>query len=109
MHPNLASANHPMTISQNGRFSTATRCCTRSPDVDHSFAAEATVYAGGMYCSACSWLIETSLSEIPGVSSVDVNPITHRLRIRWLHENLGLGDLLASTIGFGLSATATRA
>jgi Cu2+-exporting ATPase len=54
-----------------------------------------------MYCSACSWLIETSLSEIPGVSSVDVNPITHRLRIRWLHENLGLGDLLARLSGLG--------
>jgi Cu2+-exporting ATPase len=63
--------------------------------------AEATIYAGGMYCSACSWLIETSLSEIPGVRSVDVNPITHRLRIRWLHENLGLGDLLARLSGLG--------
>ena len=69
-------------------------------DVD-PITAEATIYAGGMYCSACSWLIETSLSEIPGVSSVDVNPITHRLRIRWLHENLGLGDLLARLSGLG--------
>ncbi len=63
--------------------------------------AEATIYAGGMYCSACSWLIETSLSEVPGVSSVDVNPVTHRLRIRWLHENLGLGDLLGKLSALG--------
>ncbi len=63
--------------------------------------AEATIYAGGMYCSACSWLIETSLSEVPGVRSVDVNPITHRLRVRWLHENLGLGDLLAKLSSLG--------
>lgn len=64
--------------------------------------AETTIYAGGMYCSACSWLIETTLSEMPGVISVDVNPITHRLRVRWNHEDLGLGDLLAalSSIGY---------
>ncbi len=65
-------------------------------------AAETTIYAGGMYCSACSWLIETSLGEMPGVISVEVNPITHRLRVRWNHQELGLGDLLAalSDIGF---------
>ena len=64
--------------------------------------AEATIYAGGMYCSACSWLIETALGEIPGVVSVDVNPITHRLRVHWNHAHIGLGDLLAalSRIGF---------
>ena len=62
--------------------------------VDQSYA-EATIYAGGMYCSACSWLIETSLGNIPGVRSVEVNPITHRLKVSWLHEELGVGDLLA--------------
>ncbi len=68
--------------------------------VDSTFA-EATIYAGGMYCSACSWLIETSIGNIPGVRSVEVNPITHRLRIRWLHEDLGLGDILAALSDLG--------
>ena len=68
--------------------------------VDSTFA-EATIYAGGMYCSACSWLIETALGNIPGVRSVEVNPITHRVRVRWLHENLGLGDLLAALSDLG--------
>ena len=45
--------------------------------------AEATLYAGGMYCSACTWLIETTLANTAGVQSVDVNPITHRVRVRW--------------------------
>jgi len=78
-----------------------------SDEMLHAFAtvdvtlAEATIYAGGMYCSACSWLIETSISNIPGVRSVEVNPITHRLRVSWLHEDLGLGDILAALSDLG--------
>ncbi len=68
---------------------------------DDPSTAQATIYAGGMYCSACSWLIETSLQKIPGVRSVEVNPITHRLQVRWLHEDLGLGDLLEALSSLG--------
>jgi Cu2+-exporting ATPase len=69
-------------------------------DIDQS-VAEATIYAGGMYCSACSWLIETSLCKIPGVLSVDVNPMTHRVRVRWSHRLIGLGDILANLANLG--------
>ena len=64
--------------------------------------AEARIYAGGMYCSACSWLIETSLARMPGVQSVEVSPLTHRLRVRWAIDKSGLGDLLAvlSNLGY---------
>ncbi len=63
--------------------------------------AEVSIYAGGMYCAACSWLIDTSLRKIRGVHSVDVNPITHRLRVRWSHEQTGLGDILAALSNLG--------
>jgi len=63
--------------------------------------AEATFYAGGMYCSACSWLIETSLAKVPGVQSADVNPMTHRVRVRWSHDITGLGDILATLSDLG--------
>ena len=63
--------------------------------------AEATLYAGGMYCSACSWLIETSVSNLSGVKSVEVNPMTHRVRVQWKHAQLGLGELLASLASLG--------
>jgi Cu2+-exporting ATPase len=63
--------------------------------------AEATIYAGGMYCSACSWLIETSLARVPGVQSADVNPMTHRVRVRWSHAVTGLGDILAVLADLG--------
>ena len=69
-------------------------------DIDHDIA-EAQIYAGGMYCSACSWLIESTLGKIKGVQSVDVSPLTHRLRIRWAHEKLGLGDILAALSNLG--------
>ena len=51
---------------------------------------EATIYVGGMYCSACSWLIETTLAKQPGVASAEVNPITHRLRLRFPAETRAL-------------------
>jgi Cu2+-exporting ATPase len=69
-------------------------------DVDQSFA-EASIYAGGMYCSACTWLIETALGEIKGVQSVEVNPMTHRVRLRWQREEIGLGDILAALSNLG--------
>lgn len=53
-----------------------------------------TIYAGGMYCSACSWLIETSLEKLRGVRSVDVNPITHRVRVTFSPGKIGLGGIL---------------
>jgi Cu2+-exporting ATPase len=63
--------------------------------------AEATIYAGGMYCAACSWLIETSLRSKNGVEDADVNPVTHRLRIVFDSSRIGLGDVLATLARLG--------
>ena len=63
--------------------------------------AEAIVYAGGMYCSACSWLIETTLSKLAGVVSAEVNPVTHRLRVRWRPDGLRFSDVLATLADLG--------
>ena len=62
---------------------------------------EATIYVGGMYCSACSWLIETTLGKQPGISSAEVNPITHRLRLRFPGEDAKLSDHLATLANLG--------
>jgi Cu2+-exporting ATPase len=61
----------------------------------------ATVYVAGMYCSACSWLIETSLSKLKGIDSVDVNPVTHRVRIEFRSDSIGLGEILSSLANLG--------
>jgi len=63
--------------------------------------AEATIYAGGMYCSACSWLIETTMARTPGMVSADINPVTHRLRVRWHTADVGLGGILAALANLG--------
>lgn len=63
--------------------------------------AEATVYVGGMYCAACSWLIETSMARVSGVESADINPVTHRLRVKWLRDEVGLGGILSTLANLG--------
>lgn len=63
--------------------------------------AEATIYVGGMYCSACSWLIETSMARVPGIESADINPVTHRLRVKWLRDKVGLGGILSTLANLG--------
>ena len=63
--------------------------------------AEATIYVGGMYCAACSWLIETTMARVPGILSADINPVTHRLRVSWHPAKLGLGGLLAALANLG--------
>jgi Cu2+-exporting ATPase len=77
------------------------------PDMLEAFAetrdgsAEATVYVGGMYCAACSWLIETTMSRVPGINSADINPVTHRLRVDWDTGRLGIGTILATLANLG--------
>ena len=63
--------------------------------------AESIVYVGGMYCAACSWLIETTLSTLPGILDVSVNPVTHRLRLAFDRKTIGLGDVLATLAKLG--------
>ena len=63
--------------------------------------AEASIYVGGMYCAACSWLIESALGRREGIDSADVNPMTHRVRVRWRPDDIGLGDILATLAELG--------
>jgi len=63
--------------------------------------AEATIYVGGMYCAACSWLIETTLKGTAGVADADVNPVTHRLRVVFDSTVIGLGTLLRTLSQLG--------
>jgi len=63
--------------------------------------AEASIYVGGMYCAACSWLIESALGKREGIDSADVNPMTHRVRVRWRPDDIGLGGILATLAELG--------
>jgi Cu2+-exporting ATPase len=64
--------------------------------------AEAIIEIGGMYCSACVWLLDNALKELEGVDDVSVNPATRRAIVRWQADRLSFAELLAaiSRIGF---------
>jgi Cu2+-exporting ATPase len=63
--------------------------------------AEASIYVGGMYCAACSWLIESTLTKQPAIESAEVDPVTHRVRVRWRRAGTGLGRILDTLTGLG--------
>lgn len=63
--------------------------------------AEASIYVGGMYCAACSWLIDSTLQSVPGINSADINPVTHRLRVAWDPGSIGLGGILGTLANLG--------
>lgn len=63
--------------------------------------AEATIETGGMYCSACVWLLENVLRTEPAVESVSVSPATRRAVIRWRDGSLPFSRLLAMIAGIG--------
>ena len=65
-------------------------------------AAETTLDIGGMYCTACVWLLDKALSQIDAIENVTVNPATRRAVIRWDAAQLKFSELLdaISRIGF---------
>jgi Cu2+-exporting ATPase len=64
--------------------------------------AEAIIDIGGMYCSACVWLLDNALGKLDGVRSIDVNPSTRRSVISWQSDDLKFSEVLAaiSRVGF---------
>jgi len=62
---------------------------------------EATIYVGGMYCAACSWLIEATLTKLPGVATAEVSPVTHRLRVRWHAASARFSQVLGALADLG--------
>ncbi|HSD71070.1 MAG TPA: heavy metal translocating P-type ATPase [Woeseiaceae bacterium] len=63
--------------------------------------AEATIEIGGIYCSACVWLLENALKKLDGVLSLEVNPVTRRAVIRWDASLLRLSELLSAIARVG--------
>ncbi len=59
----------------------------------------------GMHCAACSGLIESTLTALPGVAAASVNPASARLALRWQPSQVALADVLAALQGAGYRAT----
>ena len=56
---------------------------------------------GGMTCAACTWLIEHSLSGLPGVTRALVNLQQSRLDVSFDPEEIALSDLFARVDALG--------
>jgi len=63
--------------------------------------AEASIDIGGMYCSACVWLLNKALGQVPAIDSVDVNPAVRRAVIRWDIGELTFSGLLEAIARIG--------
>lgn len=59
----------------------------------------------GIHCSACVWLIERSLSKLPGLIDVKVNLANKRLVVRWNNTQIKISDIIKHLASIGYSAT----
>ena len=63
--------------------------------------AETTVDIGGMYCSACVWLLDTAMQQQAAVDAIDVNPAVRRAVIRWNIADLKFSEMLQAIARIG--------
>ncbi len=84
--------------------------CYDLPEVQQGFVREhspdekeAPLLLEGITCAACAWLIENRLAALPGVSGVELNYATRRVRVRWDTHRTRLSDIMAavSALGYG--------
>lgn len=69
---------------------------------DH--VSEATLLVEGIHCAACVWLIEHALADMQGVRGAEVNMAHHRLRLRWVPEQVRLSEILQRLARIGYKA-----
>lgn len=59
------------------------------------------IYVQGMYCNSCSWLIDSALSQLPGVEQIQLNPATHQVQLTWQKDKSKLSDILGTIARLG--------
>lgn len=74
--------------------------------VEKSSESEAGLYkaqltVGGMRCSACAWLIESSLQKLIGVEDAQVNLSNDKLEVLWRQQQTPLSQIMAHVAAFG--------
>ena len=57
---------------------------------------EAVLHVEGLYCSACSWLLENVLRRLPGVDEITVNTASSRLHVIWRTEDARFSAILGT-------------
>jgi Cu2+-exporting ATPase len=65
---------------------------------------EASLILEGITCSACIWLNEQHLSRLAGVTAVDINYATRRVRVCWDERRVKLSEILSAIAAIGYRA-----
>ena len=65
---------------------------------------EASLIIEGITCAACVWLNEQHLARQPGVTAVDINYATRRMRIRWDERRIKLSQIIVAIAAIGYRA-----
>jgi Cu2+-exporting ATPase len=66
--------------------------------------AESVFVLQGMYCAACSGVIEVALSALPGVARVEVNASSRRAQVRWDPARMRVSQMFATVEAAGYRA-----
>lgn len=81
------------------------------PEMQKSFVAnregdtrEASLILEGIVCSACVWLTERHVRQLPGVISFSVNFSTHRAQVSWDNRQIALSQILQAIAAIGYRA-----
>ncbi len=72
--------------------------------VNQKNTSEINLLVEGIHCAACIWLIERSLSRLPGIIGANVNLTSRRLKIRWDSRVLVLSDIIKKVAAIGYKA-----
>ncbi len=62
---------------------------------------QVTLKIEGMYCSACGWLIQKVLQDLPGVQDLQINSVTQNMRVSFDANQLTLGTLFSQVARLG--------
>ncbi|MBC3874499.1 heavy metal translocating P-type ATPase [Undibacterium flavidum] len=58
----------------------------------------------GIRCAACIQLIEFSVTQLPGVESFRINPISQKAQLSWRSEQLNLKKVIQTIVDLGYAA-----
>jgi heavy metal translocating P-type ATPase len=72
---------------------------------DEELARELTLRIEGMWCTACSWLLEEVLRTTEGILDVQVFFLSDLAKIKYLPHRLDLDEVLARIAGLGYRAS----
>ena len=72
--------------------------------LDEDNLQQIALMVNGIVCAACTWLIESRLSKIEGISKVTVNQSTNRATLSWDPEFISLSSILKAINELGYEA-----